>query len=84
MELKRTGEKNTMNYPEYLTHNNNNNNHNNDELYEDDFDDDNHDYDSDNYGIWNVCWLYFQSYRTQYWEQVLFPNITKLWSLVLV
>ena len=33
MELKRTGEKNTMNYPEYLTHNNNNNNHNNDELY---------------------------------------------------
>ena len=47
-ELKRTGEKNTMNYPEYLTHNNNNNNHNNDELYEDDFDDDNHDYDSDN------------------------------------
>ena len=48
MELKRTGEKNTMNYSEYLTHNNNNNNHNNDELYEDDFDDDNHDYDSDN------------------------------------
>lgn len=47
-ELKRTGEENTMNYPEYLTHNNNNNNHNNDELYEDDFDDDNHDYDSDN------------------------------------
>ena len=33
MELKRTREKNTMNYPEYLTHNNNNNNHNNDELY---------------------------------------------------
>ena len=48
MELKRTGEKNTMNYPEYLTHNNSNNNHNNDELYEDDFDDDNHNYDSDN------------------------------------
>ena len=48
MELKWTGEENTMNYPEYLTHNNNNNNHNNDELYEDDIDDDNHDYDSDN------------------------------------